>query len=128
MDGQPLGLEQDKRKPSLTEEEIFAVLSRMPDFDRFPLPAHWYKKFNIPLPKVQTLKESLRLHTEIQNAPGDGRPIEIRPVAPGGVRPIIDVPQLQVTISPENVAQEPLTPDFEIHPLNSRQEAVETPS
>jgi hypothetical protein len=31
-----------------TEDELFEVISNQPDFDCLPLPARWFKKYNIP--------------------------------------------------------------------------------
>ena len=38
-----------------TDEELYAILSKMPDFDRYPLPEYWYTKFNIPKPKILSI-------------------------------------------------------------------------
>jgi hypothetical protein len=93
----PLGsLDSDNRRPSMTDEEMFAVLSKLPDFDRFPLPGYWYSKFNIPKPTIPTFQEALNLHYKTQNAPGDGVPIKVMPLAPGGVRPLIEVAPVEV--------------------------------
>jgi hypothetical protein len=73
------------------ERQLMETLMQLPDFDRYPLPEHFYKKYNIPKPKILTLMESLHLQNRTDCAPGDGRPIEIRKPAPGGVRPLIQV-------------------------------------
>ena len=98
LSGTPIGsLESDIRRPSLTDEEMFAVLSKLPDFDRFPLPGYWYTKFNIPKPTIPTFQEALNLHYKTQNAPGDGVPIKVMPLAPGGVRPLLEVAPVEIT-------------------------------
>lgn len=80
---------------------MFEELKKLPDFDRLPLPKDWYTKFNIPPPKIPTLRESLKLHYETQlayiNTPTPPE-IEVRKPAEGGVRPLIDVttPELKV--------------------------------
>jgi hypothetical protein len=33
---------------NLTEDELFEILKNQPDFDCLPLPARWFKKYNIP--------------------------------------------------------------------------------
>lgn len=97
LSGTPIGsLDSDNRRPSMTDEEMFAVLSKLPDFDRFPLPGYWYSKFNIPKPTIPTFQEALNLHYKTQNAPGDGRPVEIKPLAPGGVRPLLEVAPVEI--------------------------------
>jgi hypothetical protein len=32
----------------LTEDEMFEIIKQQPDFDCLPLPARWFKKYNIP--------------------------------------------------------------------------------
>jgi hypothetical protein len=32
----------------LTEDELFEIIKNQPDFDCLPLPARWFKKYNIP--------------------------------------------------------------------------------
>ena len=43
----------------LTDEELFNYLKDLPEFGNLPLPQSWYKKFNIPLLKPDTFKESI---------------------------------------------------------------------
>ena len=87
--------------PKFDDKLIFDLLKHLPDFNRFPLPKNWYEKFNIPPPKIPTLKEALKLHYETQlafiNSPDYPEP-EIRPPAEGGVRPIpeSEIPELKV--------------------------------
>ena len=85
--------EEDKR-----ERELMDTLMKLPDFDRMPLPEHFYAKYNIPKPKIIGLMESLRLQTQTDGAPGDGRPIEIRKPSPGGVRPLIQVDAVKMEV------------------------------
>lgn len=83
---------------SLTDEEIYAQLKDLPDFDRFPLPKYWYEKFNIPYPTIPTLMEALNLQTRTANAPGPLVKTEIREPAPGGMRPLIESEPLQIEV------------------------------
>lgn len=32
----------------ITEDELYHIISNQPDFDCLPLPARWFKKYNIP--------------------------------------------------------------------------------
>ena len=86
-----------------TDEEIYNSLKVLPDFDRFPLPKSWYEKFNIPPPKIPTLREALKAHYEAQlaylNSP-DSLPVEVRPPAEGGVRPILEAPPVEMKVIP----------------------------
>lgn len=90
----------------MTDDELFAILSSLPDFDRFPLPESWYTKYNIPRPKILSLRESLALQTSIANAPGPNCPLEVYPVAKGGVRPLIEVEPIKIECTTEVDASE----------------------
>ena len=91
-----------------TDEEIYNSLKDLPDFDRFPLPKDWYEKFNIPPPKIPTLRDALKAHYEAQlaylNSPEV--PVEVRPPAEGGVRPILDVVQAEMKVIPGKTLQD----------------------
>ena len=80
-----------------TDEELYEILKKLPDFDRYPIPESWYAKFNIPKPKILTMRESFALARATADAPGPNVPIEFRPRAEGGVRPLInsEVPTLE---------------------------------
>lgn len=80
----------------LTDEEIYALLKDLPDFDRLPLPKYFYEKFNIPPPKIQTPMEAIKLATSIANAPGPLVKTEVRNPAPGGVRPLLEVEPVKI--------------------------------
>ena len=86
-----------------SDEQIFTILKDLPDFNRFPLPKTWYEKFNIPPPKIPTLREALKSHYETQlaflNSP-DVPEVEVRPPAEGGVRPILEVETPEMKIIP----------------------------
>ena len=45
---------------SSKEDELYNELKQLPDFDRFPLPTHWYKKYNIPFPNPFNTKEFIQ--------------------------------------------------------------------
>lgn len=83
-----------------TDEEIYQMLKDLPDFDRFPLPKYFYEKFDLPLPKIQTVAEALRLQIKTANAPGPLVKTETREPAPGGVRPLIEVKPLEIEVKP----------------------------
>jgi hypothetical protein len=87
------------------ERELIEILKKLPDFDRLPLPEYIYDKYNIPKPKIQSLMEALRQHNYIQNMPGDGK-LEIRPPAPGGVRPLIEVKPLEIEVKSDEVSED----------------------
>jgi hypothetical protein len=39
------------------EDQLYNELKEQPDFDCMPLPAHWFKKYNIPSRKVINSRE-----------------------------------------------------------------------
>lgn len=88
-----------------TDVELYRILKELPDFDRFPLPEHWYEMFSIPRPAILTPMEAIRLATQTANAPGLKVLLEVRDPAPGGVRPLIEAPVLPVEIK-EGVVDE----------------------
>ena len=49
--------------------------------------------------------EALRQHEFIQNMPGDGK-LEIRPPAPGGLRPLIEVKPLEIEVKTDEVSED----------------------
>ena len=101
-----------ENRMALTDEEIYHQLKDLPDFDRLPLPKYFYEKFNIPVPKIQTVMEALTLQVKTANAPGPLTKLELRDPAPGGVRPLIEVKPLEI----------------EVKPNTSIEDALETPS
>lgn len=81
-----------------SDEELYAILKDMPDFDRFPLPEHWYAKFAIPKPVILSPMEAVRLAMKVSNAPGFLVTTEVRQPAPGGVRPLIESPPVEIKV------------------------------
>lgn len=81
---------------TLTDEQIYALLKDLPDFDRLPLPNYFYEKFQIPLPTIQTPMEAVKLAMKVANAPGPLVKTEVRDPAPGGVRPLIEVEPVKI--------------------------------
>ena len=43
----------------INEDELYAELSKLPDFDCMPIPISWYKKYNIPPRTIETTREFL---------------------------------------------------------------------
>jgi hypothetical protein len=94
-------LEEDRK-----ERKLMETLMQLPDFDRYPLPEHFYAKYNIPKPKILGLFDSLRLRNQTDGAPGDGSKMEVRKPASGGIRPLIEVEPLKVEVVKEDEAPE----------------------
>lgn len=42
----------------LSEAELVAEMMKLPDFECYPIPKSWYKKYNIPLPVPETVQQS----------------------------------------------------------------------
>lgn len=81
------------------EEELYNTLKDLPDFDRLPLPEHWYKKFNIPRPEAVTLQDFALSRAWLKHKYDSNIKYEIRDEpAPGGVRPIIEAEPIPVEI------------------------------
>lgn len=73
-----------------TEEEMVELIKQLPDGMRFPLPMSWYEKYNIPFPEPMSFNDAL--HNSYKVMFNDA-PIEIRPLAEGGVR---EMPKLMI--------------------------------
>lgn len=81
------------------EEALYNELKELPDFDRLPLPEHWYKKFNIPRPEAVTLQDFALSRAWLKHKYDSNITYEIREEpAPGGVRPIIEPEPIPVEI------------------------------
>ena len=96
---------------TLTDEEIYNQLKDLPDFDRLPLPKYFYEKFNIPPPKILSIREALLLAAQTANAPGALVKTEVREPAPGGVRPILEVEPVKLEVKPGVSIEDALEPE-----------------
>jgi hypothetical protein len=104
---------------NLTEDELFEILKNQPDFDCLPLPARWFKKYNIP-PREATDFSSFvnsRYTMRCGFAPKDLPPIVLKePIkdASGNIRlvesaPLEDIP-IHVISRPYNITDEEKQP------------------
>jgi hypothetical protein len=89
---------------SKTDEEYYEILRHCPDFDKFPLPESWYKKFNLERPTAVDFKSFIKsgYTAKCHADPNVLREIRKDP-APGGVRPILDVKQPEVVVETKPV-------------------------
>lgn len=116
------------------EEALYNELKNLPDFDKFPLPDNWYKKFNIPRPQPVSLQDFALSRAWLKHKYDPDITYEIRnEPEPGGVRPIIEPEPIPVEIitkeltsqtSPETFSQPQLesvlpTESTEIKPQQS---------
>lgn len=63
----------------MDEDTLFALLKNSPEFDRLPLPAHWFKKYSIPPREAQNTRDFMNSgYTQMrQNEIKDLEPIFI---------------------------------------------------
>jgi len=86
-------------KVMFTDEELYEAIKDMPDFQKFPLPEHWYKKFNIEKPLPKTFQDFALGRDWLQHKFDENITYEVRTEpAPGGVRPIIESEPIPVEI------------------------------
>jgi hypothetical protein len=86
----------------MTPEEIIAELRKLPDFECYPLPLEWHKKFNIPLPSLVTPTEFYESNYTLKCslAPKDLQPIIIdRPIKDGFYHPIFPPEEYPTTVT-----------------------------
>jgi hypothetical protein len=87
---------------NMSEEQLFAILKTLEDFDKYPLPVSWYKKFNLPAPKTVALPQYVKEGHWMKCAYDPKTTWEVRTEpAPGGVRPVLntDLPTVELTDS-----------------------------
>ena len=93
-----------------TDEQLYAELKDLPDFDRLPLPEHWYAKFKIERPSAINMKQYLSDKSLFARMfdPNVER-VYINEPAPGGIRPILEVkqPDVEVVSKPVEDSKEP---------------------
>jgi hypothetical protein len=88
----------------LTEDELYEIIKNQPDFDCLPLPAKWFKKYNIP-PREATDFSSFvnsRYTTRCGFAPKDLPPLVLKePIkdANGNVRLVEPAPLENIPIT-----------------------------
>ncbi len=96
---------------SRSDEELYNMLKDLPDFDRLPLPSHWYTKFNIPPPKILSIMEAYDLMVHTANQPGPLMKTEAREPAEGGVRPLLDAPIVPIEVKANTCIEDALDVD-----------------
>lgn len=107
----------------IDEDALFNELRKLPDFDCFPLPARWYKKYNIPPLEQPNTREFLNSHYTIKcaTAPKDLPPLIINEPQQGGkLVPVAPPPDIEV-----KTIQRPLEVDqFVVHPMLMNDEVL----
>ena len=70
----------------MDKESIERLIANNPNLAKLvPMPASFYKKYNVEPPKPVDFKEYMATARPL--ATGEG---ELRPIAPGGVRPLLE--------------------------------------
>jgi hypothetical protein len=99
----------------LTEDELFEIIKNQPDFDCLPLPARWFKKYNIPPREATGFSEFVnsRYTQRCALAPKDLPPIVLKePIKDlsGNVRFVTPAPYeplpIRVVSRPYNIEDE----------------------
>jgi hypothetical protein len=87
---------------NMSEEQLLQELRKLDDFEKYPLPISWYKKFNLPAPKTVSVPQYVKEASWIKCAYNPSTKWEVRTEpAPGGVRPVLetDLPTVELTDS-----------------------------
>lgn len=103
-----------------TIEYIVEEFKKLPDADRFPLPAVLYEKYNIPKPTHNNddIKSSVANAMKRMNA--GGPKVEIREAAPGGVRQL-ELPgilETETTLIPAPKTEDELNREYYVANTN----------
>ena len=100
---------------TIDEDALYAELKTLPDFDCLPLPAHWYKKYNIPPATIQTTRDFLESRYTIKCAvaPKDLPPLIIKePQQNGKLVPVHPPEDIKV----ETISRPYVPNDGVVHP------------
>jgi hypothetical protein len=89
-----------------SDEQLFAILKQLPDFENLPLPKSWYDKFNLKMKKPETFRETLESNYALKCSFGEK-----------------DFP-LEIKKTPEDYAFVPLVVD--VVPLENKETIVES--
>lgn len=91
----------EKDYSTMTAEELFAEIQRLPEAKDLVLPNSWYEKFNLPMKEARNMKEFLAESPWMKRSGhmyvGKVETIEAKP---GGNRPLLEseVPVVEVRI------------------------------
>ena len=85
---------------NLSDEELLKMMKESPEFKNLPLPASWFKKFNLEPVKARNFKEFLEddAWLKTRGMQVDEKEIRKEPV-PGGVRPVFPLEEIPMTIT-----------------------------
>jgi len=94
-------------KVMFTDEELYEGIKDLPYFKHLPLPKHWYKKFNIPVPEPVSFQTYAMERRWMEHKFDEGITYEVRnePVS-GGVRPLLEPEEIPVIIETSSESQQ----------------------
>jgi hypothetical protein len=83
----------------LTDDQLFEMMKNHPEFEHFPKPASWFKKYNLEPVKARNFKEFIddKAWEKSREKFVSEREIRRDPV-PGGVRPVLPSEEIPVEI------------------------------
>ena len=78
-------------------ETLERLIANHPEFSKIlPMPTSFYKKYNVEPPKIVEFNQFINTVKPVATGVG-----ELRPVAEGGVRPLLEAPEAPLEILPE---------------------------
>ena len=93
-----------RMEKTMTDEELFEMMKTHPEFKNLPLPASWFKKFNLEPVKARNFKEFIESNAYFVTRGMHVDESEIRKdPAPGGVRPVAPPEEIPMTITSRNI-------------------------
>ena len=93
-------------KVMFTDEELYEGIKDLPYFKNLPLPKHWYKKFNIPVPQPISFQTYAMERRWMEHKFDEGITYEVRnEPAPGGVRPLLEPEEIPMEVISESVSE-----------------------
>jgi len=100
---------------TINEDALYEQLRQLPDFDCFPLPANWFKKYNIPPVSQPTTREYLESQYTVKCAvaPKDLPPIFINEPQQGGKLVPVAPPE---DINVQTISRPMTLTDYMVHP------------
>jgi len=90
----------------IDEDKLFEEMSKLPDFDCYPLPSHWYKKYNIKPVSQPTTQEFIESGYTIK------RSVEMKDLPPIFINEPQQNGKLVAVAPPENIKVEVVSRPF----------------
>ena len=93
-------------------DELFTLYQKIPNWEQFPMPEKFYKRFNVK--KIKPSDKPVVMNTD-QFQGGEYQPIEYRNALPGGVREVVLPEPLEVktTLIPDETSSDTPTRSYQ---------------